>query len=137
MSNLDTALAELAAAGIYELAHAGNIATPDDVTSPGAEYLDTVRSVVIEAVEVNPNGALDEWEAYVTQVLDGCHYLIYTHSTWRVFMDLRAYEDEAQDYAADLGYDARDMTHAAAVVVLLMGERLASALLVDLDEARQ
>ena len=109
----------------YVLAGMADCASPDSEDSPGARFLTMVADSVVEAVENDDDRDLIPWTA-----ADEC-VPICTCDVWRTFVDLGAWQEDPTEYGAD----GSDMEQAAKVCLLMIGERLAAAILEDMDEA--
>ena len=109
----------------YVLAGMADCASPDREDSPGARFLGLVADSVVEAVENDDDRDDIPWSA-----ADQC-VPIYTRDVWRTFVDLSAWQEDPTEYGAD----ASDMEQAAKVCLLMIGERLAAAILEDMGEA--
>lgn len=97
--------------------------TDPPAPSPGAHFLRRVADGVAEAIEY---GADPDEVPY--DVADAC-VPIYTSEVWATFVDLGAYMEDP----TELG-PISDMGDAATVCLYMIGERLASAILADIDE---
>ena len=106
----------------YVLAGMADCASPDREDSPGARFLGLVADSVVEAVEND-----DDRDDIPWATADGC-VPIYTYDVWRTFTDLGAWQEDPTEYGAD----GSDMEQAAKVCLLMIGERLAAAMLDDM-----
>ena len=106
----------------YVLAGMAGCASPDTEDSAGALFLtlvaDSVRDLVAED---------EDRDEIPFQAADEC-VPIYTHKVWRTFVDLAAWQEDPTDLSAD----ASDMEQCAKVCLLMIGERLAWAILEDM-----
>lgn len=102
----------------YELARLAECFTPDRLDSAGAEFL---RSVRIAVEEASVTSTPDEVREEIFELVDGC-VPNYTHPRWLTFVDLGAYEEDISDYSTE------NLTEAAGIALLTIGERLAFAL---------
>ena len=107
----------------YVLAGMADCASPDREDSPGARFLGLVADSVVEAVENDDDRDDIPWSA-----ADQC-VPIYTRDVWRTFTDLGAWQEDPTEYGAD----GSDMEQAAKVCLLMIGERLAAAMLDDME----
>ena len=106
----------------YVLSGMADCASPDSEDSPGARFLTMVADSVVEAVENDDDRDDIPWTA-----ADQC-VPIYTYDVWRTFTDLGAWQEDPTEYGAD----GSDMEQAAKVCLLMIGERLAAAVLDDM-----
>lgn len=106
----------------YQLAHMADVQSPDSLESPGAEWLVQVASYADEL----ESGDQDD----ITQAADSV-VPIYTHNRWQVFVDLCAYTEDITDLSA-----SPDMTDQAGVALYMIAERLLTALVDALVEAK-
>lgn len=109
---------------IFTLARLAECGDPDSSDSPGARFLEYVQDRVNEAREY---GELDQDRIH--EIADGAPD-VYTHKLWAEFVDLEAYNEDP----TDLGCDGTNMTQAAAVCLYIIAERLANALIADLED---
>ena len=109
----------------YVLAGMADCSSPDNEDSPGARFLGLVADSVVEAVENDDDRDEIPWAA-----ADGC-VPIYTHKVWSAFVDLGAWQEDPTEYGAD----GSDIEQAAKVCLLMIGERLAAAVLEDMGES--
>lgn len=105
----------------FELAGMADVASPDSVTSAGAEWLALVAGRADEYSD--DTEYLEDW---IAEVADSV-VPIYTHRRWLVFVDLAAYTEDT----TELGVDGSDMTQAAGVALYMIAERLLAAVLED------
>ena len=111
----------------YRLANMADVASPDALDSPGAQFLTSVRDSLVEWVEYVldtydvqslPEMAQDNAIDQVDSTMPA-----YTHPLWQTFTDLAAYSDESADEFA-----GGTMTEKASYVLVRIAERLFVAL---------
>ncbi len=105
---------------IYTLARLADCGDPDTPESDGATFLRSVESSVAEAIEYGADADTAH------EIADGC-VPVYTHGVWSTFVDLQAYQEDA----TELGDDGSDLTKSAQIALYMIGERLATALLLE------
>ena len=115
----------------YGLTNMADVASPDALDSPGAQFLTSVRDSFLEwanydrADNSDAVGTLTEraqdaaWEQ-----VDSC-VPVYTHDVWRTFVDLCAYADEDAQEALT---SAENVTFGAMATLGRIAERLFVAL---------
>ncbi len=118
-------MAEYEIPNAYVLAGMADCASPDTKDSPGARFLGLVADSVVELVAEDADRDDIPWTA-----ADQC-VPIYTHKVWSAFVDLGAWQEDPTEYGAD----GSDMEQAAKVRLLMIGERLAAAVLEDMGES--
>src|SRR5574343_1275915 len=106
------------------LAKMADCASPDSLESMGARFLTAVAEVTVEATEYDDDRDEIPWTA-----ADQC-VPIYTYDVWHTFVDLGARQEDPTDYGAD----GSDMEQAAKVCLFAIGERLAAAVLEDMED---
>lgn len=116
---------------VWSLAREANSYSPDDETSPGGEFLDSVRTAFVEAVEY-----LTEPDADDIRNLDPFEYVdgsvpVYTSNLWRTFVDLGAYNEDVSEWG-DFG---DDLNKAASLALFVIGERLFLGLAEDVADS--
>lgn len=124
--------------GAYRLANDADCAGPDSQESAGAKFLSSVRDDVIEHITYAwEYSDLDESERYdANRASDVAHEVadnapdVYTYTMWAEFTDLAAWQEDP----SELGTDSSDMEQSARVCLYMIAERLASAMLADLQE---
>lgn len=116
----------------YALAADADTHSPDSLTSVGAGFLDTVRVATLEAVE-NGSGVREEDDSDTAHELADSCVPVYTYTTWQVFTDLCAWQEE--DEAGELAGDEPDMTRRAMIALYVIARRLVDALLSEVREA--
>jgi hypothetical protein len=122
MSELD----EILAMSAYDLAKMADVATPDNLDSPGAMFLHSVRTEVVEAWR-------DDRLARVEDDLDGdvIHLIadeapsVYTYRRFQELLDLAAFSEELE---SDLIGKEPTMIDMAGLALYQIAERLAYAL---------
>ena len=111
----------------YGLASMADVASPDALGSPGAQFLTSVRDSLAEWVEY----VLDTYDVQslpetaqdnAFEQVDAC-VPVYTRQIWQTFVDLCAYHDES-----DGEFDGGTMTEKASYVLAHIAERLFVAL---------
>lgn len=116
---------------VWQLARLADCTDPDTSTSDGAEFL---RGVEYSTVEAFHNADFDEradscWIGDTShEIADSC-VPVYTHEMWSTFADLAAWNEDPSEY----GTESDDMTKCAMVCLYMIGQRLASALLEELE----
>jgi hypothetical protein len=108
------ALEYLATVSVFELSKIGDCASPDSLTSPGAELLDNVRINLIDLLQHDAEAVVP-----VAEIADSS-LSVYTHTIWLQFADLRAYDEDISDYMA-LG---STMTQQAQFALAYLAERV-------------
>ena len=111
----------------YGLTNMADVASPDALDSPGAQFLTSVRDSLVEWVEyvqdtydvqslpeTAQDNAIDQVDATVPP---------YTHQLWQTFVDLCAYNDESAGE-----FDGGTMTEKASYILARIAERLFVAL---------
>lgn len=123
----------------YRLAGDADSGAPDAPDSAGSKMLESVRDGVVELIEQNR----DDWHDIATnertdrlndngqvhEIADAAPD-VYTHQRWAEFVDLQAYNEDP----TELGDDGSDMTHAAAVCLYMIADRLAGTLIEEAAE---
>lgn len=105
---------------VWELARLADVADPDARDSSGAVWLNGVRDALAEAIEEQG----DEFDADdLHQIADGA-VEIYTHTRWRVFLDLAMYNEDPNEMG-----QPSDMTEAAGFIQYQVANRLMQALI--------
>lgn len=120
--SLDSLLDDLRERTVWSLARDANTYSPDDETSPGGDFLDTVRRTVIEAIESLDNPDTDDIRALIDDAhgwVDGT-VPVYTYTVWRTFVDLGAFEEDIDD----MGGPTEDMTRNAMTALYMIADRL-------------
>lgn len=105
----------------YELARIADVASPDSLTSPGAQWLCAVAGSASDIADADS----------LTECADAL-VPVYTHERWQVFVDLCAYRDDLSDAGLTT---CDDMTSTAGVALYVIAERLLSALVSEEDAA--
>lgn len=113
-TKVEHALEFLARVSVFELSRIGDCASPDSLTSPGAELLDNLRINLIDHLQHDAEGIVP-----VAEIADSS-LSVYTHTIWLQFADLRAYDEEISDYMA-LG---SSMTQQAQFALAFLAERV-------------
>lgn len=109
----------------YTLAGMANCSAPDSLSSPGARMLDSVRDGVVDLIK-RGEITLDDFDdnGQLHEVADGGPSIYNTHTLWREFVDLAAYQEEPE-FDEDWG---TDLNKAAATALYQICSRLAFAL---------
>lgn len=114
----------------------------DSANSPGADFLDSVRTDFLEAVEYsmgtdNTAPSADDIRTAVAALQeDGAHEIadgavpVYTHEMWRTFVDVAAWQED-DEYGDGWG---DDLTKAAMRALYQIANRLVLALASELEE---
>ena len=108
---------------VWTLAGMAGVASPDSLTSPGAEWLELVAAYLVGAAEELAEAVYPEDMIY--EMADGL-VPIYTHERWQVFVDLAAYTEDITDFGP-----IDDMEQAAGVALFMIAERLLTALVAE------
>lgn len=133
MSGLDT----IKQHNHYALARLAGCLDADNSQSPGALFLTGVRDHLVEAVEYRMaigDTLTDAVEALrngddLHEVADGAPS-VYTHEIWQQFTDLGGWQEDPND----IGADPSDLTASASACLYIIADRLASALLSEIEE---
>lgn len=106
----------------WQLAGRADCAQPDSVTSPGADWLDTVRRNAVDSFDpADPDqDAHEQADAVVP---------IYTHHKWTVFTDLAAWQEDVTEFGP-----IEDLDQASSVALFIIADRLIRTLW---DEMRE
>lgn len=100
----------------YELARLADCASPDNLASPGAQWLTLVAG---EADEISERTEAGEDRSDVVRELADSLVPIYTRDVWATFVDLAAYQEDVTEFGP-----IEDMEQAAKVALYLIAERL-------------
>ena len=115
----------------FRMSNAAGCGRPDSLESAGAGYLLGVRDAIFEHID----GIGTEWyddtlDAFIdnslVEVVDNI-VPIYTSEIWATFVDLAGYLEDMNEIAST----DSDMEARAHIALYLIGERLASALIID------
>ncbi len=99
-------------------------AQPAGGPSPGADFLRSVESSTLEAIEYGWN------EDAAHEVADGA-VPVYTGELWSVFVDVAAWQEDP----SELGMEGSEgMEHLAGACLYLIGRRLAEAIADEADD---
>lgn len=105
---------------------------PDSCESAGMDFLTSVRNATVEGIEdgtFDPaDGDRDNYDGEVHTIADNAPS-IYTHTKWRQFVDLCAYQEEPES-----GEWGSDLDNAASVALYQIAERLVYAILQEWRE---
>lgn len=127
---------------VYALANLAAPAGPDSADSPGASFLDGVRTYFLERFDYaigEHNGtptaddirrAIDVIKDEAASEIADSAVPVYTYQRWQTFTDLAAWEEDVDE----LGDADQGMTALAGVALYLIAERLVIALAESLDE---
>lgn len=105
---------------VYELAHMAGVNSPDGPNSPGALWLEQVAASLAEAIDYrhdqgDDQGPVDD----VVHELADTAVPIYTHERWKIFVDLGAYNFDADDLGR-----GEDITAEAGIILYQVAEAL-------------
>lgn len=101
----------------YELASIADIATPSSKSSPGADFMESIQSVMMDYLS-------SELEQVPINEAADASLNVYTYDIWLQFVDLCAYNEDIDDIAGD----TMDMTQRASLALYLIAERLIDTL---------
>lgn len=113
----------------YVLAGMGVCASPDRPGSPGAVFLEDVALDTIDRADEIDGERFDH--ADLAHEIADAAVPIYTHTIWSTFVDLAAYNEDP----TELGVDGSDMLQAAKVCLYMIAERVAMAVLDEIERA--
>ncbi len=121
---------------VWTLAHMAEVASPDNVNSPGAEWLAQVYGAGLEVAESihekdwTVSAMLEDGDAFdlITESADAI-VPIYTHRLWAVFVDLAAYQEDVEEYGP-----TEDLTQSAMVALFTIARRLIESTLEDIAQ---
>lgn len=111
----------------WQLARMAGCSDPDSDSSPGAQFLNSIESDVLERIEDN-DGQWDDDYAY--EIADNA-VPIYTYNLWTTFVDLGAWAEDP----TELGNDGSDMEASARVCLYMIANRLAYAVAAEHEDA--
>lgn len=113
----------------YDLARMAGVASPDLPTSPGAAWLEQIAASLDDYEWDNDNGSdnSDTISEMANNIVP-----IYTHNKWSVFVDLCAYQEDISEFG-----EFDDMERASSLALLVIAERLATALVAERTEATE
>ena len=117
---------ELKSLNAYQLADIAECGVPTNQNNDGAEYLNDIRDDILNAYIEN---TLDDYPHDTLNEIIDSNMPIYTGQFWRVFTDLEAYNEDASDF----GYDGADMTRLATGCLWVIGHRLGSYIIEQLE----
>jgi hypothetical protein len=101
----------------YELASIADIATPSSKSSPGAEFMESVQSVMMDYLS-------SELEQVPINEAADASLNVYTHDIWLQFVDLCAYNEDISGITSE----SQSMTERAMLSLYLIAERLIDTL---------
>jgi hypothetical protein len=115
---------EIRNASPYDLADMADCDCPDNRESSGAAMLACVRDSVVKAIQ-DGSITLDDFDdrGQLHEIADGAPS-VYTHTIWRTFVDLAAYQEE-NEFGDEW---PNDLTKAASLALYQISNRLAHAL---------
>lgn len=117
----------------YRLVNMAAVSLPDNLDSPGAQFLSHVRDSLVEWAEYHRG---EDIETLGERAQDDAFEQVdstvpvYTHPLWETFVDLSAYADESSDE-----FDGGTMTEQASYVLARIAERLFMELAEEYVEA--
>lgn len=114
---------------VWHLARLAGCSNPDTPESPGARFLRAVDAGAIELAESHEPDGLGEPSDDVHELADSA-VPIYTHERWQTFTDLAAYQEDVTEYG-----EIADLTAAAGVALYMIADRLAFAILAEIQNA--
>lgn len=125
---LQDALNEINELTAYDLARMVDdtgVSTPDSDTSPGAEFLTSIRDAVTEYFDHQPDHVDSdvEWSEEIDSSVP-----VYTHQVWKTFIDVTAYQTEWAEEQSELS------TQAAMATLAMLAEELAQALHAEIQD---
>jgi hypothetical protein len=81
----------------YQLANDADVTTPDSLESHGSTFLLAVQDAVHEAIEdADGDTTADDLRDNVAEMINGL-VPIYTYQKWMTFVDLAAWQEDAQE----------------------------------------
>ena len=114
----------------YGLSFLADCGSPSSPTSPGADFLRSIRTSTAGAIAYALDD-LDDGESFTAEDFgDAAHEVadgvvpIYTHDVWATFADLEAWQEDPTEF----GVDASDMERAAQTCLHMIAHRLAMGL---------
>lgn len=133
ITNLPAQLDVLRDLNVFHLSDRADCASPENLGSAGAHFLDAVRN---DAVDLLESLDADGVQSFVLYGTDGdlsddiseradSAVPIYTHQLWATFVDLAAYNEDA----TELGADASDLDQCARTCLYLIADRLLRTLI--------
>jgi len=135
---IKAAIESLNSLNAFHLANMAEVSCPDDLESPGAEFLVNVRNAVVERLETELEATSAEeledlaYSNFADALRDGDmdHEIaddapsIYNHRRMQELVDLAAYDEDVSDYGRP-----EDVITAAGWALYIVAQRLVSALL--------
>ncbi len=127
-------LDEIKARSAYALSCDADSGSPDSLESEGALFLTRTRDHLIDNIEYLLGDDKTLAEA-VEEILDDSHEIadgapsIYTHTMWKQFVDLCAYNEDP----TELGAEADDMGRCASTCLYIIADRLVHTLLGEIE----
>ncbi|MET0711062.1 MAG: hypothetical protein ABWZ30_00960 [Jiangellaceae bacterium] len=125
-----TAIDTIRAYSANELATRAGCASPDSPASEGAQFLTTLRTTFLEALdyrEITPGG--DNVDAILERAEGAAD--TYTHTRWQEFVDLAAYTEDYDEYNF-AGEPTTDLFELAGYGLTAIARRLLEALTAEL-----
>ena len=130
-----TVIEDLRALTIFEIFNSIDVAPFSAVDaegklSEGAEYLDTIRTVIIEAVEYatgDITGEIAREDNYADYALP-----VYTDDVFNTFISLRAWQEDVDDFLVD--HAETGIEGMAKIALWSIGNRLVHVLADTIDE---
>ena len=110
---------------VFALANLAGCASPDSLSSPGAEWLRQVGRAALETWEDTDDRSGDDWSDEAHELADQL-VPVYTHDLWSVFVDLAGYQVDTQDYGTP-----EDMTQGASWALYEIARSLVWSLFED------
>lgn len=130
MSLPESIVTEVKQWSAFRLSSEADCSSPDSLTSPGAEFLDTVRVATVERLNYLSDDDLMSLPDSFTDV--GAHNEIadgsvpvYTHDLWATFVDVGGYREDPSDYGDG---SETNMDQLANVCLYLIAERLVGSI---------
>jgi hypothetical protein len=130
-SNTTTVLDAVREMTVHALANnVSDISGPDEVNSPGAQFLDRVRDAVIESLEWKTQNDDVDLAHAARRLREDSHELadgavpIYTFNRWETFVDLGAWQVDIEEYRGG----GEDMTQLAGIALYEVARTLTDSL---------
>lgn len=125
------ALDEIKSMGAWSLARVAGVADPDDLASPGAEFLKDLRDDLVQRLDYEDDPLV--WLAHEDASYDYCALrsdemageIVSTYRRWQVFVDLCAYDTDIEDY---VGQEVMDLNALRDVALAVTGAQVLRAL---------
>ena len=134
---IQEAIAEVQSWTTYRLASEAECGNPDNLDSPGAQMLDSVRRDTLERIgyATDSDGVIDFEllrDEAVFEIGDSAPS-VYNYPRWQEFVDLAAWQEDI-DESGKRDDGTIDMTEQAGIALSQIAERLVNAIL-DFIEA--